>query len=289
MDSLKSCALALALTAGIVACSSSSSDAEPAPVDLGPATDATFYGAVDAYLVAYRDGIVAKQLQPTQEMWARAKAASAPLTPDADQRARGLVASLLDDALGFDFVHPTSDGLAKGGAAAPTGPAVTGYFRSVSNEATSAALVEAVRVGVAEAVAKGDPAMAARPVLAFFERNADYQPMHAGRCYPHGHTDYRAKAKSPSDCVSDAIQRGVGFMMRHVPEMTSPAPNMSLQPKAEAAGEASGDRYWYGHCGCYYSPDCPSRFAYCMHGYLALYGCEPVLIGGKMQDGVCTW
>ncbi len=276
--------LAATLAGAIVACSSSDS-AEAPPVVKAPATNVDVFGAVDAYLVAYRDGILARELQPTDAMWAKATAAASPLSASADFDVRRLVASLLDDALGFDFVQPTSDGLEHGNGDGSTvfnkGRAVHGFFRSVPDEATSAALIEAVRAGVAAAFEKNDSRYATGPIVGFFSKYPDYHPMHTGRCYPHGHADYSQTAKTPADCVSDEVRRGAGYLLRHAHDIAA----------ATVTKTAVQEQRWYpyGNCGCYWSGDCPDWGSYCYHGLFQLIGCQETVVGGKSQDGVCSW
>jgi len=92
------------------------------------------------------------------------------------------VFNVMDRLLGFDFSKP-----------APCGAFDTAVFDCPPAipqlDAAGKSLVASVGIAFAEAVRTANPKLVEEPLNAFWKKYPTYKPMHAGRCYPHGHAE----------------------------------------------------------------------------------------------------
>jgi hypothetical protein len=74
-----------------------------------------------------------------------------------------------------------------------------------------AALVAAVREGLAAAIESGDPGRLEAPLRRFWSEHPDFEPDHTGRCYEHGHREY--PYDSALDCQLTELRGLLGLYL----------------------------------------------------------------------------
>ncbi len=111
-----------------------------------------------------------------------------------------VVHTALDLALGYDFAQPYVLAPELGGSIPPLTP-------------TASELVEAMRMGLVEAIKSDKPLAVRGPIDEFWKKNPKYVPLHVGRCYPHGHTFHPA-AGTPGECQIYELQRMLEGMLQ---------------------------------------------------------------------------
>lgn len=99
--------------------------------------------------------------------------------------------------MGWDFMYPTDTQRQTG---------YVGNIREVDGVGDAAALVDAVRLGLTEAIKTRNSTEIDPPLRAFWSKHAGYAPQHTGRCYPHGHAEV-TDARSSIECQSATLQR----------------------------------------------------------------------------------
>lgn len=147
-------------------------------------------GAIDLTLLAYASAIETGTLVPDEGMLASARAS---VTEASWDELDAMVDTSLDLTFGFDFLHPNPNlGLVDHGA-----------FRSIGDPDAALDLVTALRDGFRETLLHRDIHAMEREIGEFWLVHEDYEPMHTGRCYPHGHLDY--ESASPAECQEEAL------------------------------------------------------------------------------------
>lgn len=127
------------------------------------------------------------------------------LSKDQERRVRFAAFNTLDVVLGFDFGHPQ-------GNCELYDARCLGILRTpLDSEAKQ--LLQAVRSGLVQMIQKRDRAALQRSLNAFWKKYPRFRPHHTGRCYPHGHPEYRFK--SISECQMDELTRIVDGLVQY--------------------------------------------------------------------------
>ncbi|HMB54001.1 MAG TPA: hypothetical protein VKU40_11840 [Thermoanaerobaculia bacterium] len=153
----------------------------PQPADAGLVSE-----ALDLYLAAYAVPVEAGTGRPDADLLAAAQRVD--LGNRHAERHLAIqmaVHEALDATLGFDVHLPHLHGDLYGGAVYGMNPRLFANVRIVPHGADE--MVEALRDGLAAALADNDPAAVGPSLAAFWQANPHYEPHHTGRYYPHGH------------------------------------------------------------------------------------------------------
>lgn len=142
--------------------------------------------ALEAYLVPIREG----GGQVSGRAWRQVDDVAG--SPKVARAARSQALQLMDLVFGWDV------GL--------TDPQVEGAppnVRFIEDPATGEILLAALRQGVADFGASGDPDAVWTPIQEFHDAHPGFHPAHLGRCYPHGHEG----VPTLEDCQRDGLVR----------------------------------------------------------------------------------
>ena len=101
----------------------------------------------------------------------------------------------LNVTLGWDFMPCTFD------------ETCFGQVPRLSEDA--AALIDAAREGFVAGLRDNDPRAVEAPIRDFWSRTESYEPMHSGRCYPHGHPD----APDAATCQVEELKADLALLL----------------------------------------------------------------------------
>jgi len=119
--------------------------------------------------------------EPDRELLAKARAI--PLPDDGHKVLTGAIFSTLDLTAGWDFAIGLRD------MNDPQRPGIDGFFRGLPEG--QVAIIEAARTGFVDTIRSGKAEAILPPLRAFWEGHPQFKPNHGGRCYPHGHLEYK--------------------------------------------------------------------------------------------------
>ena len=127
------------------------------------------------------------------------------LSKEDGRRVRFAAFNTLDVVLGFDFGHPR-------GNCELYDARCLGILR-MPLDSGAKQLLRSVRSGLVQMIQKRDRAALQKSLNAFWKKYPRFRPHHSGRCYPHGHREYRFK--SISDCQIDELTRIVDDLVQY--------------------------------------------------------------------------
>ncbi|HZO13494.1 MAG TPA: hypothetical protein VFB62_09545 [Polyangiaceae bacterium] len=161
--------------------------------------------ALTLYFEAYAIPISSGEGRPDPDLLAEAQ--DVQLSQVQHDAVKETVHLALDAVIGFDFDFPARPGRSSN-AGNSVDPFVFGNIRGTPAEA--AAIVEAARVGMVEAILTRNLNAVAEPLEDFWAAHPDFHPHHTGRLYAHGHAQYDGIA--PLDAQIDHLKR----FLRHL-------------------------------------------------------------------------
>ena len=169
---------------------------------ISPGSAATAATAMGLWLEAYQSADEDKGL-PDKNVWNRIQALN---LSQADKRRVQLAAfNVIDVLLGFDFAHPR-------GNCDLYDARCLGILR-VRPDRQSRQLLKFAGSGLTQAVRTGSARTVQRELATFWRSQRNFRPHHTGRCYPHGHSEF--KGRTPLQCQTDELTRIVQDLLAY--------------------------------------------------------------------------
>src|SRR5262249_1673011 len=137
----------------------------------------TVAAAAELYFQAYLTAIKKGGGNPDRQLIKQAL--EVPLAKKTREDLEDVVWTSLGAAIGWDFMVPIPCLRSSG---------YMGNIRGVPGVEEGFGIANAVRQGFIAGLQSGDPQMAGEALIEYWQKNREYHPKHAGRCYPHGNS-----------------------------------------------------------------------------------------------------